>query len=390
MERSRVALFTSRSGYPDGFGAASILRKYGAGLTRLGYHCDILLLRPSEVPGSSARNSRVRGSDAGVSFEYLSSTVRTSPHPPVRIALYCYALLRALAYLWRHRRGLRRVFFYSPDGLISSLTIQIACRLLGISCVAIKTESSFSDSQRTRRRYWRTAEAALYPFFDSIITVTTHLEEQLRTFGYSGPIKVLPIVVDEQMYRGVQLSPKQQTLLYMGTLGYEAELSILVRSFAVAARRHPAWRLLVAGSFTSSAIEASTRRLIQECDLEDRVSFLGHVGSDALPGLLGGVGVMLLPRPRAEYSNAGFPIKLGEYLLSGAPVVATATGEIPSYLTDGEDAFLCEPGEVEQFGLKIDQVLSDYDAALEVGRHGRELALRVFGAEQVCAAMMNG
>ena len=77
-------------------------------------------------------------------------------------------------------------------------------------------------------------------------------------------------------------------------------------------------------------------------------------------------------------TQARFPTKLGEYLASGAPVVASARGELLGYLTDGESAFLAGPGGAEEFGRRVVDALRNPSAAREVGRKGREVAVREF------------
>ena len=51
-------------------------------------------------------------------------------------------------------------------------------------------------------------------------------------------------------------------------------------------------------------------------------------------------GAFALPREDALFSRAGFATKLGEYLASGRPVIASATGDVELYLKDDVDAFL--------------------------------------------------
>jgi len=58
--------------------------------------------------------------------------------------------------------------------------------------------------------------------------------------------------------------------------------------------------------------------------------------------------------------------------------VVTAVGEIPEYLSDGENAYIAEPGNVTSFASKMKYVLDNYDEAIKAGRKGRDLAFSVF------------
>jgi len=81
-----------------------------------------------------------------------------------------------------------------------------------------------------------------------------------------------------------------------------------------------------------------------------------------------------LARPNNIQAENAFPTKLGEYLASSTPVVVTAVGEIPNYLKDGKSAFIAKPGDSENFANKIEEALSDYENALQVGINGRRVA----------------
>ena len=43
----------------------------------------------------------------------------------------------------------------------------------------------------------------------------------------------------------------------------------------------------------------------------------------------------------------------------GKPVVASAVGDIPWYLTDNEDALLTRPGDAEDMAQALDRLIED-------------------------------
>jgi len=87
---------------------------------------------------------------------------------------------------------------------------------------------------------------------------------------------------------------------------------------------------------------------------------------------------LVLARPDSMQARAGFPTKLGEYLALGRPVIVTKVGEIPSYLQDGVSAYLVDPEDVAGFAEKIREVFVDPVSAEQIGKAGREVALRNF------------
>jgi len=74
----------------------------------------------------------------------------------------------------------------------------------------------------------------------------------------------------------------------------------------------------------------------------------------------------------------GFPTKLGEYLLTGNPVVVTTVGDIPGFLKDGESAVFAKPDEPESFSSRLNWVLDHKEEGIEIGERGKEVALKEF------------
>jgi glycosyltransferase involved in cell wall biosynthesis len=91
--------------------------------------------------------------------------------------------------------------------------------------------------------------------------------------------------------------------------------------------------------------------------------------------------MLVLSRPDNVQAKFGFPTKVGEYLLSGRPIVVTDVGNITDFLKDGINAYLTQPGDYEAFAKKMVEVSSDTTRANEIGRRGRETALLSFNSE---------
>lgn len=68
-----------------------------------------------------------------------------------------------------------------------------------------------------------------------------------------------------------------------------------------------------------------------------------------MPQMLKNAEALVLDRPNSLQAQYGFPTKLGEYLLTGNPVVVTKVGDIPLYLKDGVSALLSEDRNPKEF-----------------------------------------
>ena len=74
----------------------------------------------------------------------------------------------------------------------------------------------------------------------------------------------------------------------------------------------------------------------------------------------------------------GFCLAVTEALWKGKPVVATNVGGIPLQIKDGENGFLVEPGNREQFADRIIKILEDPSIGHEVGKKAREVVRERF------------
>jgi glycosyltransferase involved in cell wall biosynthesis len=92
-----------------------------------------------------------------------------------------------------------------------------------------------------------------------------------------------------------------------------------------------------------------------------------------------------MPRIDMGYAQAGFPFKLGEYLATGKPVIASAVADVPDLLKDRRDVFLVPPGKSEAIVEAAEFLIAHPDVAFTIGASGRTTARKLFDyREQGC------
>ena len=106
----------------------------------------------------------------------------------------------------------------------------------------------------------------------------------------------------------------------------------------------------------------------------NNVFFYGHQQHSNVPPFLWHSDILLLPpsahHPSAEWTS---PVKAGEYLMSGTPVIATAIPALKRWFTDKEVEFI-EPDSPGQMAEAIKRVLSNEGRRLELIKNGIEWA----------------
>lgn len=260
-----------------------------------------------------------------------------------------------------------------------------ACDRLGWRLFVFATEA-LNDVQidsSTRSEYIRcVVERA-----DALWAVSEHLADFWVGQGLSAErILVNPPIVPEAFFEASATPSRSSAAIYMGNLAHR-EIDYLLEIALQVRRRLPGFTLTIYADATEQQ-RAEVSGAVADASLEDVVSLRPPVAHRELPALLGSADVLLLPRASGEFSSAGFPNKLGEYLSSGRPVVVTAVGDIPRHLSDRRHAYLVPPDDTERFAEAVVEVLGDQKVADEIGRAGREVARRLAGSDNVAQRVL--
>ena len=211
------------------------------------------------------------------------------------------------------------------------------------------------------------------------------ISRSLRQFFLEGGIPedrltIVNMTVDPSRFERIEKhSDKEPYVAYCGTVSNNKDgVDDLLRAFAITLQTHPDVKLYIIGSIPDEAERASNLKLIQDLQIEDNVVLTGIVSATEMPQMLKNAVVMALDRPDSLQAQNGFPTKLGEYLLTGNPVVVTKVGDIPLFLKDGESALLCRDRNTSDFSSKLSWALDHPEEAYEIGASGREIALKTF------------
>ena len=106
------------------------------------------------------------------------------------------------------------------------------------------------------------------------------------------------------------------------------------------------------------------------------VRYLG--ARDDVPELLKASYLLALP----SYKE-GFPRTVLEAMSMGRPVVASDVAGCNEAVTNGFNGLLCEVKSSADLAAKIEILLNDENLAAQMGRNGRELAVREFDERAV-------
>jgi glycosyltransferase involved in cell wall biosynthesis len=238
---------------------------------------------------------------------------------------------------------------------------------LGIPTVA----ESHAHPRNSTAPFLRFVEATKHRGFRLCVTISQRLADHYHTLGVPREkLIVLPDAVDVELFQEphqLPASPYQDdgpNVTYAGHLyDYKGIPTILET-----ARQLPDVRFHLVGGWPKD-VEQHKRRA-RELRL-DNVTFHGLKPHASVPPFLWHADVLLLPpslhHPSAEWTS---PLKLGEYLASGTPVVATRIPALRDWLTRQEVEFV-EPDNPRDLAEGIQRVLHSRGRAESLSTAGR-------------------
>ena len=216
---------------------------------------------------------------------------------------------------------------------------------------------------------------------DGLFVISTPLKDYFISEGISeSKIHIINMTVDPKRF--ISLKKQQVDIKYIAYCGTASNnkdgVDELIKAFAIIAHQYDDIKLMIIGKTPSKVDESGNLSLIKQLGIKDKVIFTGIVESERIPQLLKNAEVLALARPDSLQAQCGFPTKLGEYLLTGNPVVVTKVGDIPKFLVHEESALLANQRDPKDFAKKIKWVLDNPVLAKKIGENGAKLALREF------------
>ncbi len=217
-------------------------------------------------------------------------------------------------------------------------------------------------------------------FCDEIFCISRYLIDFYKTQGIDPKKLILmPSTVDPERFAQTGEKPLPYSYIgYFGGLTFKRDnIDLLVEAFEMISKKYPDLHLVL-GGFSPPEEKNQLRNLIEDLKITSKVNLLDYLPREEIIQYINHSDVLVMVRSEGMESQASFPCKLTEYLVTSKPVVTVDVGEISEYLTDGVNSFLVEPGNKVQLADKLDHILSDYKSALEIGKKGKELTENVF------------
>ena len=219
-------------------------------------------------------------------------------------------------------------------------------------------------------------------YADGFTVVSTLLDEKIHAAYPKIPRFFLPVTINKYLLNNDKVNAQYEGLkiFYSGSFNEKDGLPYLLAALQIIANSNRSFKLILSGKGTESEMKKFWLD-VREHKLDDFVDYRGFLSrKEYMKVLSAEADVLCMTRVNSAYANAGFPFKLGEFLGTGKPVIASTIGDIEKYLSIN-DAYLVQPENPTAIKNAINDIFDDNEKAIKIGLKGRKVAMRFFDHE---------
>ncbi|WP_300692501.1 glycosyltransferase family 4 protein [uncultured Oscillibacter sp.] len=219
---------------------------------------------------------------------------------------------------------------------------------------------------------WRVSPGRIAPMADradAVICVSSVLERQLRELGVKTRLGTIlnGFRVIPQEAAG---EPPPVSLNYTGWLQELKKLDISLTAFAALKRQYPDAAFTIVGRGRTEKEDRAPRKLVEQLDLEDSVSFLGYLDNAAAISEMGKSRFFVMPS-----HPEGFGVAYLEAMSMGCVTIGTEGQGIADLIVSGENGFLVPPDDPEAIVKVISWCVEHPQEADRIAERGRREAM---------------
>lgn len=234
----------------------------------------------------------------------------------------------------------------------------------------------------------------IYPFsiykrlwkkLNGIFVISNNLKNYFIEHGVAPEkVHVINMIVDPSRFNGIVRNPNaEKYIAYCGNIVKDSKDGVgdLISSFAEYHKIYPDRKLYIIGPISSQEQKNKYDNYLKSKKIFNSVIYTDSISPTSIPQYFVDAEMLVLARPQNTQAKYGFPTKLGEYLLSGRPVVLTNVGNITDFLVSGQSAYIANPGDIEDISQKMISVTADLNKAEIIANKGKQIAMKEFNSD---------
>jgi glycosyltransferase involved in cell wall biosynthesis len=283
----------------------------------------------------------------------------------------------------RHRAEIVHIHTCALFSFWRDILHMTACRMLGRKVVWHIHDGSFAGfmakGSALRRGLIRTALKA----GAAVIVLGEQSLRNLRPMAPDVRWRVVPNGVPVPRTTA-EPSAGPTRFLFLGNLTRRKGAFDLVDAAEEVCRKGLHITVRLGGGETSPGQKDELVRHIGALACRDRIALLGVVSGAAKERALAESDCLVLP----SYAE-GLPMAVLEGMAYGLPVIATRIGAIPEAVTEGQEGFLLEPGDVKALADRMGRIAEDKELGCRMGAAARARVEQAYSLDVVSDQVMS-
>lgn len=370
--------FVTKVSMPNGMAATKRIVCYSKGLAEAGAKVEILVLNRTENI-KNVHNNETNGTICnGCTFRYFSkSTIR---HGNLIIRKYndLKDYLHCFLYLLNNSSKDSIIFTYGDFIIIPFILILIS-KIKGAKICRELCEYPYYTVENVtvlrKIKSWIVLNA-LFPFFDFVIPISEELKKiaEKHCRKHASILKV-PIMVDKQDVLFEECPFNSDFIFHSGKFDEQKDGFVsMIKAFALSHKLNTNLHFISTGKLDNCLHKNEISQIMNEYNITKFVHFVGYLTNKELLAYQKSCLFFIVNKLDTFQNKYCFPTKIGEYLLSGRPVITTSIGEANFYLKDKESAIIIPPGDISKLSDMITYLANNKDACEIIGKKGKEIA----------------
>jgi len=300
--------------------------------------------------------SQEKGFYNGISYQRIGSEVSFSITNTHKILIFYFRTFFAI--IKNKRKGDKNIIYYYGGINIENILFVLLSKLIGFKLIfdIVEDYTGFTDNVKliSKFKFWtiRKFDHLNVLLSGAIVVISSTLQKKYEMFGGRN-VTLISITAKPSKYQKIESDGKNTfKIVYAGTFGDKDGLGIIIEGFIEINRIYTNTELILIGS---SHQQMDYQKKYQN---HSSIKFTGFIPDHDYFQLLKNANVLCMCRKNTPFANAGFPFKLGEYLATGNPVIATKVSDIQRFLSDG-NAYLIDPDDIQQFINSLSDIISN-------------------------------
>lgn len=216
---------------------------------------------------------------------------------------------------------------------------------------------------------------------DAFIAVSNYVKRHTEKYlnYHNKPIEVIFNPINTQLFQPKDVAIDLNNITFAGTICEKKGVRELIQSFPLVKEKFPNAILNLYGRDWFFPDGSSYVKMLLETELfklgayVSDIIFHGAIAFEEIPNAYAKAAVCVFP---SHMETLG--LVAPEAMAMEKPVIFTKLGPGPEVINEGETGWLCNPHEPKDIANKIIEVLSCYQKASEIAKHGRKSVLKQF------------